>query len=58
MIAPSVVETGETHEISIRSEDALVNRATTGIPAYRVSVAGREVARVPAAPTAWRSRAG
>ncbi len=48
-IAPSVVLPGERFALSVRSEDRYSNRATGPKPAYRVLLAGREVATIPAA---------
>jgi hypothetical protein len=38
---PSVVAPGEPFELSVRSEDALFNRAATAIPAYQVLLDGQ-----------------
>ena len=46
--APSVVATGEAFDVALRSEDKFYNRATTGVPAYNVSLGGSRVATVDA----------
>ena len=50
-IAPSVVLPGERFALSVRSEDRYSNRATGPKPGYRVLLAGKEVASIPAAGT-------
>ena len=47
-IAPSVVLPGERFALSVRSEDRYSNRATGPKPGYRVLLAGKEVASIPA----------
>ncbi len=44
VFAPSIVEPGETFELALRTEDAYYNRATQGIPNYRVTLNGAAVA--------------
>ena len=39
-VAPSVVEPGEAFELSVRAEDAFLNRATGAIPAFEILVDG------------------
>ena len=46
--APSVVEPGETFELSVRAEDRFYNRATGPIPAFEVLVDDEVVASIPA----------
>ena len=46
--APSVVEPGETFELSVRAEDPFFNRAIGDIPAFDVLVGGSVVASTPA----------
>jgi hypothetical protein len=47
-LAPSVVDRGESFTLGLRSQDALYNRATGDIPAYRVLLDGKQVAEVAA----------
>ena len=47
-VAPSVVEPGETFELSVRAEDAFRNRATGAIPAFEILVDGDVRAATPA----------
>jgi hypothetical protein len=49
--APSVVEPGETFELSVRAEDRYFNRATGPIPAFDVLVDDEVVASTSAGPT-------
>jgi hypothetical protein len=46
--APSVVEPGETFELSVRAEDRFYNRATGPIPPFDVLVNGEVAASTPA----------
>lgn len=46
--APSVVDVGETFELSIRAEDFARNLATGPIPAWRLMLGERVVKRIPA----------
>jgi hypothetical protein len=46
--APSIVEPGETFELSVRAEDRWFNRATGTIPAFEVLVDGEVLASTPA----------
>ena len=46
--APSVVEPGETFELSVRAEDRFFNRATGTIPAFDVLVNGEAIVSTPA----------
>ncbi|MDP6582399.1 MAG: DUF3604 domain-containing protein, partial [Vicinamibacterales bacterium] len=46
--APSVVEPGESFELSVRAEDRFYNRATGPIPAFDVLVDGEAAATTPA----------
>jgi hypothetical protein len=46
--APSIVKTGETFTVSVRSEDAYRNRASGPIPAYSVTVNGKPHLQIPA----------
>ena len=46
--APSIVEPGESFELSVRAEDPFFNRAIGDIPAFDVLVGGRVVASTPA----------
>ena len=46
--APSVVEPGEAFELSVRAEDAFLNRATGAIPAFEILVNGEVRAATPA----------
>ncbi len=45
-LAPSVVDRGESFTLGLRSQDALYNRATGDIPAYRVLLDGKQVGEV------------
>ncbi len=45
---PSVVETGEVFEMSVRSEDLYLNRASGAIPGYEVFLRGKPVQQIPA----------
>ncbi len=47
-VAPSVVTPGEAFELSVRAEDAFLNRATGAIPAFEVLVSGDVRAVTPA----------
>ncbi len=51
-LAPSVVDRGETFTLGLRSQDALYNRATGAIPAYRVLLDGKPVGEVAASQNA------
>ena len=57
-LAPSVVDAGETFTLGLRSQDALYNRATGAMPAYRVMVDGKQVGEVAAAHERGRDAAG
>ena len=46
--APSVVEPGESFELSVRAEDQFANRATGDIPGFEVLVNGEVMASTPA----------
>lgn len=46
--APSIVATGETFHVSVRSEDDYYDRATSEIPAYEVLLDGEPVAHLEA----------
>ena len=54
-VAPSVVEPGETFELSVRAEDAFRNRATGVVPAFEILVDGDVRAATPAGTCARRS---
>ena len=45
--APSVVQVGEPFTVSVRSEDIHYNRATSGFPAYQVSLNGEPFVGLP-----------
>ena len=45
--APSIVEPGETFELSVRAEDRFFNRATGPIPSFEVLMDGEVVASTP-----------
>jgi len=45
---PSIVKTGETFDISVRSEDVFYNRATGQMPEYAVRLNGRNFTSIPA----------
>ncbi len=47
-VAPSVIRPGEPFDLSVRWEDSAGNRATGAMPGASVSLAGREVASIPA----------
>ena len=51
-LAPSVVDRGETFTLGLRSQDALYNRATGAIPAYRVLLDGKPAGEVAASQNA------
>jgi hypothetical protein len=51
-LAPSVVDSGEPFALGLRSQDALYNRATGAIPAYRILLDGEQVGEVAASPSA------
>jgi hypothetical protein len=48
VLAPSIVALGEPFTITVRSEDANLNRARGGLPGYEVRVGDRAVATLPA----------
>ena len=48
ILAPSVVGAGEAFEITVRSEDRAINRASGAIPAYEVLLNGGVIATIPA----------
>ena len=46
VLAPSVVGAGETFDLTVRSEDAALNRATGALPGFEVTLDGEVVATV------------
>ncbi len=53
--APTIVKSGESFELSVRSEDFLYNRAGGQIPAYEVLLNGRPFTTIPGGPAKERS---
>ena len=45
VIGPSIVGVGESFDVALRTHDAYYNRATSDIPAYQVTMNGKEVLR-------------
>jgi len=57
-VAPSVVATGDSFDLSVRTEDRFTNRATGNIPGYRVFRNGEPVGAIAAGGEALTSLSG